>query len=72
MTKSELMCLMTGGMATLAGGVLAAYVSFLGNTDAEKAKQPIQGIHDDGAYRYTTNHLSHTEFTDHRGVHRPQ
>lgn len=33
MTKSELMCLMTGGMATLAGGVLAAYVSFLGGTD---------------------------------------
>lgn len=33
MTKSELMCLMTGGMATLAGGVLAAYVSFLGGAD---------------------------------------
>lgn len=33
MTKSELMCLMTGGMATLAGGVLAAYVSFLGGSD---------------------------------------
>ncbi|MBE7495561.1 MAG: Na+ dependent nucleoside transporter domain protein [Verrucomicrobiaceae bacterium] len=28
MTRSELMCLMTGGMATIAGGVLAAYVSF--------------------------------------------
>ena len=28
MTKSELMCLMVGGMATIAGGVLAAYVSF--------------------------------------------
>jgi CNT family concentrative nucleoside transporter len=28
MTKSELMCLMTGGMATVAGGVLAAYVGF--------------------------------------------
>ena len=26
MTKSELMALMTGGMATVAGGVLAAYV----------------------------------------------
>ena len=38
MTRSELMCLMTGGMATLAGGVLAAYVSFLGGTDpAQKA-----------------------------------
>lgn len=33
MTKSELMCLMTGGMATLAGGVLAAYVAFLGGDD---------------------------------------
>jgi concentrative nucleoside transporter, CNT family len=28
MTRSELMCLMTGGMATIAGGVAAAYVSF--------------------------------------------
>lgn len=28
MTRSELMSLMTGGMATVAGGVLAAYVSF--------------------------------------------
>jgi len=27
MTHSELMCVMTGGMATVAGGVLAAYVS---------------------------------------------
>lgn len=27
MTRSELMCLMTGGMATVAGGVLAAYVN---------------------------------------------
>ena len=26
MTRSELMALMTGGMATVAGGVLAAYV----------------------------------------------
>ncbi|MDN5205285.1 nucleoside transporter C-terminal domain-containing protein [Fulvivirgaceae bacterium BMA10] len=33
MTKSELMCLMTGGMATIAGAVLAAYVSFLGGDD---------------------------------------
>ncbi len=28
MTRSELMCLMVGGMATIAGGVMAAYVSF--------------------------------------------
>jgi CNT family concentrative nucleoside transporter len=33
MTNSELMCLMTGGMATIAGGVLAGYVSFLGGDD---------------------------------------
>jgi concentrative nucleoside transporter, CNT family len=33
MTRSELLCLMTGGMATIAGGVLAAYVSFLGGND---------------------------------------
>ncbi len=28
MTRSELLCMMVGGMATIAGGVLAAYVSF--------------------------------------------
>jgi len=33
MTRSELMCLMTGGMATIAGGVLAAYIGFLGGDD---------------------------------------
>jgi concentrative nucleoside transporter, CNT family len=33
MTQSELMCLMTGGMATIAGGVLAGYVDFLGGSD---------------------------------------
>jgi len=33
MTTSELMCLMTGGMATIAGGVLAGYVTFLGGDD---------------------------------------
>jgi CNT family concentrative nucleoside transporter len=39
MTKSELMCLMTGGMATIAGGVLAGYVTFLGGDNpAEQAK----------------------------------
>ncbi len=30
MTRSEMMCLMTGGMATIAGGVLASYIGFLG------------------------------------------
>ncbi len=33
MTMSEMMCLMTGGMATIAGGVLAGYVAFLGGND---------------------------------------
>ncbi len=33
MTQSELLTLMVGGMATIAGGVLAAYVSLLGGTD---------------------------------------
>ena len=33
MTRSELFALMTGGMATIAGGVLAAYVLLLGGTD---------------------------------------
>ena len=35
MTRSELLTLMVGGMATIAGGVLAAYVSILGGTDLE-------------------------------------
>ena len=34
MTSSELFCLMTGGMATLAGSVLAVYVGMLGGSDA--------------------------------------
>lgn len=33
MTKSEIMCLMTGGMATIAGGVFAAFVGYLGGDD---------------------------------------
>lgn len=32
MTKSELMCVMTGGMATVAGGVMAAYILLLKDT----------------------------------------
>jgi CNT family concentrative nucleoside transporter len=35
MTKSEMMCLMTGGMATIAGGVLASYIGYLGGDDPE-------------------------------------
>jgi len=32
-SRSEMLCLMTGGMATIAGGVFAAYVGFLGGDD---------------------------------------
>ncbi len=39
MTGSELMCLMSGGMATIAGGVLAAYIGFLGGDD------PVQQVY---------------------------
>ena len=35
MTRSELMALMTGGFATIAGGVFAAYVAMLGGDDPE-------------------------------------
>lgn len=44
MTKSELLCLMSGGMATIAGGVLAAYIGYLGGDN------PAQKI-------YFANHL---------------
>ena len=38
MTKSEIMCLMTGGMATIAGGVFGAYIAMLGGDSlAEKS-----------------------------------
>lgn len=33
MNKSEILLVMTGGMATVAGGVLAAYIGFLGGDD---------------------------------------
>ena len=33
MTRSEMLCIMVGGMASIAGGVLAAYVGFLGGSD---------------------------------------
>ena len=39
MTKSEMLCLMTGGMATIAGGVFAAYVGYLGGDD------PVQQVY---------------------------
>ncbi|TFG93981.1 MAG: NupC/NupG family nucleoside CNT transporter [Calditrichales bacterium] len=43
MTQSELLTLMIGGMATIAGGVLAAYVSLLGGSDP--AQQIIYAKH---------------------------
>jgi CNT family concentrative nucleoside transporter len=33
MTRSEILCIMTGGMATIAGGVFAAYIGYLGGDD---------------------------------------
>ena len=38
MSKSEIMLLMTGGMATIAGGVFGAYMSMLGGTDPEELR----------------------------------
>ena len=35
MSKSEILLVMIGGMATVAGGVLAAYIGFLGGNDPE-------------------------------------
>ena len=35
MSKSEVLLVMVGGMATVAGGVLAAYIGFLGGDDQE-------------------------------------
>ncbi|GIV23276.1 MAG: NupC/NupG family nucleoside CNT transporter [Bacteroidia bacterium] len=39
LSRSELMAVMIGGMATLAGGVLAAYVGFLGGNDPVARQQ---------------------------------
>ncbi len=36
MTRSEILCLMTGGMATIAGGVFVAYISILGGDDPQR------------------------------------
>lgn len=43
MTKSEINCLMTGGMATIAGGVFGAYMAMLGG-DTLEGKQ-LFGMH---------------------------
>jgi len=41
MTQSELLTIMVGGMATIAGGVLAAYVQMLGNSYATAHSLPL-------------------------------
>jgi CNT family concentrative nucleoside transporter len=43
MTRSEVLCIMIGGMANTAGSVLAAYVGFLGGTDP--AQQNFFALH---------------------------
>jgi len=42
MTNSELLTIMVGGMATIAGGVMASYIQMLGQTFAEVYKISIQ------------------------------
>ncbi len=41
MTKSEILTIMVGGMATIAGGVMAAYIQMLGQALAEAQKIPL-------------------------------
>ncbi|MBM4166463.1 MAG: NupC/NupG family nucleoside CNT transporter [Ignavibacteria bacterium] len=41
MTQSELLTIMIGGMATIAGGVMAAYIQMLGSSFAEYTHQPL-------------------------------
>ena len=41
MTYSELMAVMTGGMATIAGGVMVAYIQFLGDAFAQAQGLPL-------------------------------
>jgi concentrative nucleoside transporter, CNT family len=41
LSRSELMAVMSGGMATIAGGVLASYVAFLGERYASVAGIPV-------------------------------
>lgn len=42
MTKSELLAVMTGGMATIAGGVMAAYIQILGGAYAAANGVPVE------------------------------
>jgi CNT family concentrative nucleoside transporter len=43
MTRSEMLCLMVGGMATIAGGVFGAYMGILGGSDPEQVR--VFGMH---------------------------
>ncbi len=42
MTNSEILTIMVGGMATIAGGVMAAYIQILGNSYAQSLGVPLQ------------------------------
>ena len=42
MTKSEILTIMVGGMATIAGGVMAAYIQMLGQSFADSMGVPLQ------------------------------
>jgi concentrative nucleoside transporter, CNT family len=41
MTNSEILTIMVGGMATIAGGVMAAYIQILGNSYAQSLNIPL-------------------------------
>jgi concentrative nucleoside transporter, CNT family len=42
MTQSEILTIMVGGMATIAGGVMAAYIQILGNSYAQTLGIPLE------------------------------
>jgi concentrative nucleoside transporter, CNT family len=45
MTKAEMMSLMTGGMATIAGGVMVAFIGFLAGPGADEVTQRMFATH---------------------------
>src|SRR4030065_2779804 len=42
MTKSEILTVMVGGMATIAGGVMAAYIKILGESYSQSLNIPLE------------------------------
>lgn len=42
LTKSEMLTIMVGGMATIAGGVMAAYIQILGNSFSQSMNIPLE------------------------------